>query len=109
MKRFLLGLVLILLCILNTSLAFAAPENEDVQLIKSKGIDDVLINKLGDDADIVADLIQSSNLNETQIKNFITGLTDGKFDKVEKREVKDGQVEVDGQIIAVPDISKNIR
>lgn len=117
MKRVILSAVTsFVLCLSSFSFAFATPQDvkmeaeikakkeANVKIVKSKGIKDEWIEKVGDDIDIVAGLIQTADVNETQIMNLINGLTNTKYDKGTKYEIKDGVVNKDGELIAVPNL-----
>lgn len=84
-------------------------DTEDKALIKSKGISDELLNQLGSDSDVVASTIRSNNLNDKQVKNIVNGLTNKKFDKGIKKTPVNGMVELNGQKIAVPDITEKYK
>lgn len=112
MKRITLSVVISFALLLSSfSFAFAtqldatkaeeikAKKEEHIEIVKAKGIKDEWIEKVGDDIDIVAGLIQSADVNETQIMNLINGLTNNKFEKGIKYEVKNDVVSKDGELI----------
>ncbi|HJV44700.1 MAG TPA: copper amine oxidase N-terminal domain-containing protein [Bacillota bacterium] len=80
--------------------------SNDIQLLKSKGIPDETIIKLGDNVDVLANLIREENINQEQINHLIAGFVHPVEEGIKKPIINGVVTEDDGSKVAVPDINR---
>ncbi|OAS16032.1 hypothetical protein [Paenibacillus oryzisoli] len=113
-KKLIVSFIFLNLCI-TSSITYGATDEQSLQQIKikdekqiifKKGISESLLFQLGDDADIVANVIkEEKNISSEKLRNLVTGLIKAKTfkDVGIKREINNGKVITSkGEEIAVP-------